>query len=194
MYRVSEVIIVEGRYDKNTVSQVVDATIIETEGFGMFSDPEKRKLIARLAETRGIIIFTDPDGAGFVIRNRIKGFVDKKYIKNAYIPDVYGKEKRKRKASAEGKLGVEGVSPELILEALRRCGATIDESEPEPSREKITKADLFALGLTGKENSAEKRLALKRRLDLPERLSTDSLLQVLNVLITKDELQNLADF
>lgn len=194
MYRVSEVIIVEGRYDKNTVSQVVDATIIETEGFGMFSDPEKRKLIARLAETRGIIIFTDPDGAGFVIRNRIKGFVDKKYIKNAYIPDVYGKEKRKRKASAEGKLGVEGVSPELILEALRRCGATIDESEPEPSREKITKADLFALGLTGKENSAEKRLALKHRLDLPERLSTDSLLQVLNVLITKDELQNLADF
>lgn len=194
MYRVSEVIIVEGRYDKNTVSQVVDATIIETEGFGMFSDPEKRKLIARLAETRGIIIFTDPDGAGFVIRNRIKGFVDKKYIKNAYIPDVYGKEKRKRKASAEGKLGVEGVSPELILEALRRCGATIDESEPEPKRDRITKADLFALGLTGKENSAEKRLALKRRLDLPERLSTDSLLQVLNVLITKDELQNLADF
>lgn len=194
MYRVSEVIIVEGRYDKNTVSQVVDATIIETEGFGMFSDPEKRKLIARLAETRGIIIFTDPDGAGFVIRNRIKGFVDKKYIKNAYIPDIYGKEKRKRKASAEGKLGVEGVSPELIMEALRRCGATIDESEPEPKRDRITKADLFALGLTGKENSAEKRLALKRRLDLPERLSTDSLLQVLNVLITKDELQNLADF
>lgn len=196
MYRVSEVIIVEGRYDKNTVSQVVDATIIETEGFGIFSDPEKRKLIARLAETRGIIIFTDPDGAGFVIRNRIKGFVDKKYIKNAYIPDVYGKEKRKRKASAEGKLGVEGVSPELILDALRRCGATIDESEPEldPKRDRITKADLFALGLTGKENSAEKRLALKRRLDLPERLSTDSLLQVLNVLITKDELQNLADF
>lgn len=194
MYRVSEVLIVEGRYDKNTVSQVLDATVIETDGFAIFNDAEKRELIKMLAEKRGIIILTDPDGAGFLIRNCIKGFVDPKYIKNAYVPDVFGKEKRKSRSSCEGKLGVEGMSPEVILEALRNCGATIDEIQPEKRQRAITKADLFALGLTGRDGSAEKRRALKQRLHLPERMSTDALLQVLNVLMTKEELQNMTDF
>lgn len=190
MYRVSEVIIVEGRYDKNTVSQAVDATIISTEGFGIFNDAEKRELIKTLAEKRGLIILTDSDGAGFVIRNRIKGFVDPKYIKNAYIPDVYGKERRKKKTSAEGKLGVEGMHPEVIVEALKRSGATRREGE---SGKKISKADMYALGLTGKADSAKMRNALKKAMNLPEHLSTDGLLQVLNALISLEELQKLAD-
>lgn len=190
MYRVSEVIIVEGRYDKNTVSQVVDATIISTEGFGIFNDAEKRELIKTLAEKRGLIILTDSDGAGFVIRNRIKGFVDPKYIKNAYIPDVYGKERRKKKTSAEGKLGVEGMPPEVIVEALKRCGATPGNGE---GGKRISKADMYALGLTGKADSAQKRNALKKAMNLPEHLSTDGLLQVLNALISLEELQKLAD-
>lgn len=190
MYRVSEVIIVEGRYDKNTVSQVVDATIISTEGFGIFNDAEKRELIKTLAEKRGLIILTDSDGAGFVIRNRIKGFVDPKYIKNAYIPDVYGKERRKKKTSAEGKLGVEGMPPDVIVEALKCCGATPGNGE---SGKKISKADMYALGLTGKADSAKMRNALKKAMNLPEHLSTDGLLRVLNALISLEELQELAD-
>ncbi len=193
MYRVSEVIIVEGRYDKNTLSQIVDATVIETGGFGIFNDPEKRAMLKALAEKRGIIILTDPDGAGFIIRNRIKGFIDNKYIKNAYVPDVYGKEKRKSKASGEGKLGVEGMSGEVIIEALRRCGATMSDADTASPKSTITKADMYALGLTGKPGSAEKRDRLKAKLSLPHHLSTDSLLEVLNVLVTKDELHNLTE-
>lgn len=186
MYRVSEVIIVEGRYDKNTVLQAVDATVIETGGFGIFNDSEKRSLLRRLAQERGLIILTDSDGAGFLIRNSIKGFIKPEYIKNAYIPDVFGKEKRKSKASCEGKLGVEGMCPEVIVEALRSCGATMDDCEGRKTPE-ISKADMYAAGLTGKPGSAEKRAELKSRLSLPEKLSTDGLLQVLNVIMTRDE-------
>lgn len=193
MYRVSEVIIVEGRYDKNTLSQIVDATVIETGGFGIFNDPEKRAMLKALAEKRGIIILTDPDGAGFIIRNRIKGFIDNKYIKNAYVPDVYGKEKRKSKASGEGKLGVEGMSGDVIIEALRRCGATMSDADTAAPKSTITKADMYALGLTGKPCSAEKRDRLKAKLSLPRHLSTDSLLEVLNVLVTKEELRNFTE-
>lgn len=191
MYRVGEVIIVEGRYDKNTVLQAVDATVVETGGFGIFNDAEKRELLRMLAEKRGIIILTDSDGAGFLIRNRIKGFIDPKYIKNAYVPDIYGKERRKSKAGAEGKLGVEGMSPEIIVEALRRCGASLDETQTERQIQGITKADMYVLGLTGKAGSAEKRQALKKQLGLPEHLSTEGLLQVINVLVTKEELEKL---
>lgn len=186
MYKVSEVIVVEGRYDKNTLSQVVDAVIIETSGFGIFSDKEKQKLLRQLAEKRGLVVMTDSDGAGFVIRNFIKGAVDPKLLKHAYIPDICGREKRKTKASKEGLLGVEGMSPEIIMEALRRAGATIDgESSTESSR--ISKADMYAKGLTGKENSALLRKALLKKLELPEKLSTDSMLQVLNALMTREE-------
>lgn len=190
MYKVSEVIVVEGRYDKNTLSQVVDAVIIETSGFGIFNDKEKQKLLRQMAEKRGLIVMTDSDGAGFVIRNFIKGAVDPKLVKHAYIPDVCGKEKRKTKASKEGLLGVEGMSPEVIIEALRRAGATIDgESGNETAR--ISKADLYAKGLTGRENSALLRKALLKRLELPEKLSTDSMLQVLNALMTREEFKQI---
>ena len=190
MYKISEVIVVEGRYDKNTLSQVVDAVIIETSGFGIFNDKEKQKLLRQLAEKRGLIVMTDSDGAGFVIRNFIKGAVDPKLVKHAYIPDISGKEKRKTKASKEGLLGVEGMHPEIIIEALRRAGATID-GEESPVIERISKADFYAKGLTGKVNSAAMRKALLKKLDLPEKLSTDSMLQVINALMSREEFMDI---
>ena len=175
MIRIREAIIVEGRYDKNTLAQVVDAPILETSGFGIFHDSQRLALLRRLAETRGIIVLTDSDGAGFVIRN----------------PDVAGKERRKRTASKEGKLGVEGMRPEVLLEALRRAGATIEgEDAPLPGA-RITKADLYAAGLTGGADSRAARQRLLEQLDLPEHLSTNALLEVLNALMTREAFRNL---
>ena len=191
MVRIKEVIIVEGRYDKNTLSQIVDATIVETGGFGIFKDKERLSLIRQMAKKRGIIVFTDPDGAGFVIRNFLKGAVPASQVKHAYIPDIYGKEKRKAAPSKEGKLGIEGVSPEIILEALRNCGATMDDV-PGDSVCEITNADFFALGLAGAGSTA-KRLALLKHLKLPEKMSARALLQAVNVLLTKEELASLVD-
>lgn len=186
MQRIKEVVVVEGRYDKNTLSQVVDAVILETSGFGIFNDGEKRALLRKLAETRGLIVLTDSDAAGFLIRNHIRGFVDPRYVKHAYIPDIPGKERRKAAPSKEGKLGVEGMRPEVLLEALRRAGATFDET-PEGARStQITKADLYARGLSGKEGSRERRRALLDKLDLPERLSADAMLDVLNALTDRE--------
>ena len=182
MLSVREVIVVEGRYDKNALSQVVDAVILETSGFGIFNDRQKQKLLRTLAESRGLIVLTDSDAAGFLIRNRIKGCVDPSLIKHAYIPDVYGKERRKKEASREGKLGVEGMPPEILLEALRRAGATETEHNDRP---KITKADLYARGLSGREGSAARRQALLKSLDLPERLTADGLLDVLNATMSR---------
>lgn len=186
MYKVSEVIVVEGRYDKNTLSQVVDATIIETSGFGIFNDKQKQELLRKLADKRGLIIMTDSDGAGFVIRNFLKGAVDPEKVKHAYTPELAGKEKRKTKASKEGLLGVEGMSPEIILAALRRAGATID-GEANGNNAEITKTDLYKMGLSGKENSAALRRELLKKLELPEKLSTDAMLQVLNALFSREE-------
>lgn len=186
MVRVKEVIVVEGRYDKNTLSQAVDATIVETGGFGIFKDRERLSLIRQMAAKRGIIVFTDPDGAGFVIRNFLKGAVPPHQVKHAYIPDIYGKEKRKSSPSKEGKLGVEGVSPEMIVEALRRGGATMDDV-PVGHRDEITNADFFALGLAGA-GSSERRLKLLKSLKLPEKMSARALLQAVNVLLARDEL------
>ena len=191
MISIKEVIVVEGRYDKNTLSQIVDATIVETSGFGIFKDKDKQEMLRRLASRRGIIIFTDSDGAGFVIRNFINGIVNPCYIKNAYIPDIEGKEKRKREASKEGKLGGEGMSPEIIISALRNCGATIDDEASVTKYGLITKADLFSLGLVGQEGSAAKRKILQRKLALPEHLSSNALLQVLNIITSKDELREM---
>ena len=187
MQKVTEVIVVEGRYDKNALSQVVDAVIIETSGFGIFNDEGKRKLLRRMAEAKGLIVFTDSDGAGFVIRNFIKGCVDPKYLKHAYIPDIYGKERRKAKASKEGKLGVEGMSPKLLLDALVRAGATFDDTPAEQSLQRISKADMFAKGLSGKAGSAALRQSLLKKLELPERMSSDGLLDVLNATMTREE-------
>ena len=186
MHSVREVIVVEGRYDKNSLSQVVDAVIIETSGFGIFNNSQKQKLLRKMAESRGLVVLTDSDGAGFVIRNFIKSCVDPALVKHAYIPDIYGKEKRKLSPSKEGKLGVEGMRPDILLEALRRAGATIDGEESK-MRAKISKADMFAKGLSGKDGSKERRAALIRQLDLPEHMTADALLDFLNATMTREE-------
>ena len=190
MHKIREVIIVEGRYDKNTLSQLVDAVILETSGFGIFNDKQKQKLLRALAESRGLIVLTDSDGAGFVIRNFIRGCVDPALVKHAYIPDIYGKERRKSAPSKEGKLGVEGMRPEVLLDALRRAGATIDGESTETEKA-ITKADLFARGLSGCAGSAEKRKELIKELDLPEHLSAAALLDVLNALMSREDFYRL---
>ncbi len=191
MRRIKEVIVVEGRYDKNTLSQVVDAAILETSGFGIFNDAAKRRLLKTLAETRGLIVLTDSDGAGFLIRNHIRGIVDPKLVKHAYIPDISGKERRKEKASKEGKLGVEGMRPEVLIEALKRAGATFDDSLAEQRPAQITKADLYAKGLSGREGSAEKRRQFLQKLGLPERMSADAMLDVLNALMDRESFYRL---
>ena len=184
MRKIREVIVVEGRYDKNTVSQVVDAAVVTLGGFAVFNDREKLAFLRRLARERGLIILTDSDGAGFVLRNYLKGALPKDRVKQAYIPDIAGKERRKRRPGKAGMLGVEGMRPEVLLEALRRCGATFEDEAPEPreAEDPITKADLFALGLTGGPDSGEKRRALLRRLDLPEHLTANGMLEALNLL------------
>lgn len=187
MHSVREVIVVEGRYDKNALSQVVDAVIIETSGFGIFNDAEKRKLLQTMAEARGLIVLTDSDGAGFVIRNYIKGCVDPKLVKHAYIPDIYGKERRKSAPSREGKLGVEGMKPQVLLDALIRAGVTFDDEENKKPAPRISKADMYARGLSGREGSAEKRARLIKQLGLPERLTADGLLDVLNATMSREE-------
>ena len=192
MLRIREAIVVEGRYDKNTLSQMVDTVIVETSGFGIFKDKERLALLRRLAEKRGLIVLTDPDGAGFVIRSHLKGSIPPEQVKHAYVPDVYGKERRKRRGGKEGKLGVEGMRPEVLEAALRRAGATfLDETgEAAPKRQAITKADLMALGLSGGPGAAERRKELLHRLELPERLSPNALLEVLNALFTFGELED----
>ena len=188
MRRIKEVIVVEGRYDKNALSQVVDAVILETGGFGIFNDKQKQKLLRTMAEKRGLIVLTDPDGAGFMIRNFIKSCIDPSLVKQAYVPDIPGKERRKAAPSKEGKLGVEGMRPQILLAALERAGATFDNGEPiahqNPS---ITKADLYAKGLSGKSGSSQARKELLQRLELPERLTADGLLDVLNAVMSREE-------
>lgn len=183
---------VEGRYDKNTLSQAVDAVIIETSGFGVFKDGERVAFLRRLAQKQGLVILTDPDGAGFVIRNFLKGAVDPALVKNAYIPDRLGKERRKRAPGKEGKLGVEGMPPQVLIDALRRAGATfVDEEREIPSRREVTKADLYAAGLSGGEGSAQRRRELLKRLELPEHMSANALLEALNCLYSEAELTEL---
>ena len=180
--RIKEAIVVEGRYDKNTLSQLVDTLILETAGFGIFKNQEQLALLRRAAQTRGLIVLTDSDGAGFVIRNRIKSAIPPRYLKHAYIPDVYGKERRKAKPGREGKLGVEGMPPAVLEEVLRKAQATIlDENAPKPfSGPPITKADLCTAGFSGGTDSAQKRKDLLKRLELQEYLSANGLLAVLN--------------
>ena len=190
MVKIKEAIVVEGRYDKNTLSQIVDAPILETAGFGIFKDKQQMSLLRRVAETRGLIVFTDSDGAGFVIRNHIKSAIPAKFLKHAYIPDIFGKERRKAAPGKEGKLGVEGMKPEIIIEALRRAGATI-EGESAVSGSQITKQDLMELGLSGGADASAKRLALLKKLDLPEHMSANAMLQALNLLLTTEELYEL---
>ncbi len=190
--RVREAIVVEGRYDKNTLSQIIDGAIVETSGFGVFKDDEKLRLLRRLCEHRGLVILTDSDGAGFVIRNYLKGALPKDRVKHAYIPDIRGRERRKKTASKEGTLGVEGMTREVLLAALKTAGATIEGADPsDAGRHAISKADLYFLGLSGTDGSAERRRALLRRLDLPEKLSSSAMLDVLRALYTLSELEEI---
>ena len=187
--RVRQVIVVEGRYDKNALSQVVDAVIVETGGFSVFHDREKLAYLRRLAAARGVILMTDPDGAGFVIRNHLKGVLPPEQILQAYVPDVYGKERRKRKGGKEGKLGVEGMRPQVILDALRRAGATFaqqDESEM-PVHPVITKADFYEWGLSGRPDSTARRAAVLHALDLPAHMTANALLEFINAVGTHEQ-------
>lgn len=192
MVRIKEAIVVEGRYDKNTLSQILDAPIFETSGFAIFKNKEQMALLRKIAEVRGLIVFTDSDGAGFVIRNHIKSAIPPKYLKHAYIPDIYGKEKRKAAPGKEGKLGVEGMTRDVILESLRRAGATIEGDEP-LALHQITKQDLMELGLSGGQDASAKRLQLLKKLKLPERMSPNAMLQALNLLYTLEELTTLVE-
>ena len=187
MVKIREAIVVEGRYDKNTLSQVVDAPILETAGFGIFKDRQQMALLRRVAEKRGLIVFTDSDGAGFVIRNHIKSAIPGKYLKHAYIPDIPGKERRKSAPGREGKLGVEGMTPDVLIESLRRCGAHfLDDDAPLPAGG-ITRQDLYAWGLMGGEGSREKRELLKRHFGLPSHLGTGGFLDALNLIATQEQ-------
>ena len=193
MIKLKEAVIVEGRYDKIKLSSLIDAPIIETNGFRVFSDKEKISLIRRIAATRGILVFTDSDGAGFLIRNFLNGAVPKEQIRHCYIPQLRGKEKRKARPGKEGLLGVEGVSDEVIVNAIRRSGATILGEEAKPPQT-ITKADLFDLGLTGTPNAAELRKKLLRHLDMPSYLSTNAMLTALNCLYSLKELKEILHY
>ncbi len=190
MVRIREAILVEGRYDKNTLSQIVDAPIFITNGFGIFQDKQQMALLRQVAQRRGLIVFTDADGAGFVIRNHVKSAIDGKYLKHAYTPDIFGKERRKASPGKEGKLGVEGMLPEVILDALRNAGATI-EGEAQQSKDTITKQNLMELGLSGGVNSAGKRQSLLQKLNFPAHMSANAMLQALNMLYTLDELKEI---
>jgi ribonuclease M5 len=194
MRRLKEVIVVEGRYDKNTLSQVVDAVIITVNGFSVFKDKEKVALLRRLGAERGLIVLTDSDGAGFVIRNHLRGILPKEQVKHAYIPDICGKERRKRTAGKEGKLGVEGMSPEVLIRALEQAGATFAD-EPDTGsalRQAVTKADFFELGLSGGVEASARRKVLLKRLEFPERMTANALLEAVNVLYTREEFLELA--
>lgn len=191
MVKIREAIVVEGRYDKNTLSQIVDAPILETFGFGIMKDKQQLKLLRKVAQSRGLIVFTDSDGAGFVIRNYLKGAIEPKYLKHAYIPDIAGKERRKSTPGKEGKLGVEGMTPQVILESLRKAGATILGEEAHSTAGNITKQDMMDLGLSGGCDSSTLRRKLMKKLDLPEHMSANALLQAVNLLYTLDELREI---
>lgn len=184
--RIREVIVVEGRYDRNALLQAVDATVVEVGGFALFNDREKAAYLRRLADSRGVILLTDPDGAGFVIRGHLKGLLPPDKVRQAYIPDVYGKERRKKKPGKEGKLGVEGMPPQVLVDALRHAGATFEGEDAPRAAAGLTKADLLDKELIGP-GSAEKRARLQEQLGLPARLTANGLLEALDLLLTREE-------
>lgn len=187
MVKIKQAIVVEGKYDQNTLSQLVDATIFQTRGFGVMHDKALLELLRKAARTTGLIIFTDSDGAGFVIRNFLKGALPKEGVLHAYIPDIPGKEKRKRAPGKEGLLGVEGMTKEILLSALENAGADLGgEAEKRPG-DTITKFDLYTAGLSGKPDSASKRAAFLEKLRFPAHMSANALLDALNLLYTREE-------
>ena len=187
MINVSQAIVVEGRYDKNTLSQIVNAPIFETSGFHIMKDKQMQALLRKVAMERGLIVFTDSDGGGFVIRNFLKQIIPPQFLFHAYIPDVYGKEKRKAAPGKEGKIGLEGMSKEVLLTALENCGAKF-QLDRKPA---ITKQYLFTLGLSGQANSSILRKQLLKKLELPEHMSANAMLQALDVLYSPEELEEI---
>ena len=194
MIKLKQAVVVEGKYDKIKLSSIIDAPIIVTNGFSIFKDKEKLNYIKEVAKKRGIVIMTDSDNAGFMIRNRILKAVGKENeVINVYIPDVFGKEKRKKNMSAEGKLGVEGIDTEVLRETLARFGVTSNESEESSDGKEITKTDLFAFGLSGGENSEMKRKVLLKKLNLPQNMTANSMLGALNIFLTYNEFKNICE-
>lgn len=191
--RIAEAIVVEGRYDRNTLLQAVDAVVVETDGFGVFSDDEKLELIRDLARRRGIVLLTDSDNAGFLIRSHLNGKLSDGRVLHAYIPDIEGKERRKRVGGRDGLVGVEGMSPDVIVDALRRAGATfVDESRAESERAaELTRADFIAAGLSGAPDASERRSRLIKILGLPSRISPSALYKLLSARFTKTEFSEL---
>lgn len=187
MISIRQAIVVEGKYDKNTLAQLIDAPIFTTAGFGVMNDKALLLLLRRIAEQRGLIILTDSDGAGFVIRNYLKGALPKDNVLHAYIPDLYGKEKRKTVAGKEGKLGVEGMTQEILLEALRKAGAQFGDEECREKTAQITKHDFYVLGLSGTKDSKSNRQQLLQRLQLPQHMSSNALLETVNILFEREE-------
>lgn len=188
MLKTEKVIVVEGKYDAIKLANIIDATVLQTDGFGIFKDKEKQALLRRLAKTRGLIVLTDSDSAGFLIRNFLGNAVPQEQITNVYIPDLYGKERRKAKPGAEGKLGVEGIPDAVLIEAFRRAGITEHpEAGPAERDRQITAVDFYKDGLSGGPGSKEKRRQLLQKLDLPERMTGKQLLKVINLLVTYDE-------
>ncbi len=186
MVKNKEAIVVEGKYDKNTLRQIVDTAVFQTDGFGIMKNKELLVFLRKVAETRGLIILTDSDGAGFVIRNHLKGALPKDKVLHAYVPDVAGKERRKTAPGKEGLLGVEGMEPAVILQALRNAGATFEETEVTAPHTPITKQDLYQWGLSGRADSKAMRLRLLKQLQLPAHMSANGLLEALNVLYDKE--------
>lgn len=187
---VREVILVEGKYDKIRLESLVDGYILQTDGFRIFADPDKQRLIRQLAAVRGILVLTDSDGAGFVIRNFLNGLVPPEQIRHAYIPDVLGKERRKTRPSREGKLGVEGMETEVLRMALRRAGVGTDAPV---HRDPVAKADLYADGLSGGPGSAALRQRMLRMLQLPENMTTNGMLHAINSFLSRDEYRAAVD-
>lgn len=187
MVKIAQAIVVEGKYDKNTLRQIVDTAVFTTDGFGGMTDKTFLEFLRTVAKTRGLIILTDSDGAGFVIRNKLKSALPKDGVLHAYVPDLYGKEKRKKTGGKEGKLGVEGMSPEILLQALENAGAVFEDAPMRKMGMPITKTDLFELGLSGSSDSKEKRLYLLKKLNFPEHMSANAMLEALNSLYTREE-------
>ena len=188
MVKIKQAIVVEGRYDKNTLMQIVDAPVFQTNGFEIMHNKQLLAMLRSVAKKRGLIVFTDSDGAGFVIRNFLKSAIEPQHLKHAYIPDVLGKERRKSAPGKEGKLGVEGMTPEILINCLRRAGATFEDESATAPASQITKQDMMELGLSGRTDSKAKRQRLLKKLDLPEHMSANALLQALNLLYTKEEI------
>ena len=185
--KLRQAVVVEGKYDQNTLRQLVDTAVFTTNGFTDMKDPALLRLLRHAAQTTGLIILTDSDGAGFLIRNTLKGMLPKEGVLHAYIPDIPGKERRKAAPGKEGLLGVEGMKPEIILQALRDAGGIFEDSGARPARTIITKQDFFVLGLSGKPDSAARRAALLKELELPAHMSANALLQAVNTLFSREE-------